>query len=122
MLATVCRRGRGEEWRASGRRIPDGTGVITWIDRDVVPSSSYDYRLGVESPGGERFYGETRIGVPARSTLSLEGMQPNPGDGRMLVAFSLANRAPAPSGTSTARCCNLCSAPVVLATCDSMRP
>ena len=70
----------------------DGTGFLTWTDRDVVAGGAYDYRLGVAGPEGERFYGETHVVVPDQSVVSLEGMQPNPSDGPMLVSFSLAGR------------------------------
>ncbi|MFI5372427.1 MAG: T9SS type A sorting domain-containing protein [Candidatus Eisenbacteria bacterium] len=90
LSARVDRRAAGEEWRVSGQALADGSGVITWIDRAVVPGATYDYRLGVSGSGGERLFGETRIVVPTRSMLSLEGMRPNPGSGPMLVSFSLA--------------------------------
>jgi hypothetical protein len=92
LSATVYRRAIHEDWRAVGRAFPEGSGLLTWIDRAVVPGAAYDYRLGIPGPQGESLIGETRIVVPARQTLSLEGVHPNPGPGPVFVTFSLASR------------------------------
>jgi len=100
-FATIYRRGVDAAWQALGQEGPDGSGIVTWTDRTVAPGSSYDYRMGVFSPRGERVFGETRVDVPRTGTpqnfkLSLGGMQPNPTTGPLLVAFSLAQ-----GGTTT---------------------
>ena len=92
--ATVYRRGDGTEWQVLGRQVADESGLVTWSDHGVVGGASYDYRLGVYSPRGERVFGETRVSVPIvdqrPSQLSLEGLRPNPTEGPLIVAFSLA--------------------------------
>ena len=93
--ATVYRRAPEEDWRPLGQQAQDGTGFISWVDRDILAGASYEYRLGLLEPGGERFYGHTSIQVPLQGTLALAGVHPNPSDGELLVTFSLASGAPA---------------------------
>ncbi|MEQ1831613.1 MAG: kelch repeat-containing protein [Candidatus Eisenbacteria bacterium] len=95
IAATVYRRAPDEDWRALGQQDADGTGVIEWIDRNVISGFDYDYRLGIPTATGERFYGEARVSVPGRSGLALAGMRPNPSDGPMLVSFALESSEPA---------------------------
>lgn len=92
---TVYRREPGSAWRALGTTGADGLGRWSWVDRDVTPGAGYDYRLGVVRNGGERFFGETHVDVPLRSTLALAGVQPNPSDGPLSVTFSLPGSEPA---------------------------
>jgi len=92
---TVYRREPGSTWRAMGVTAADGLGRWSWVDRDVTPGAGYDYRLGVVRNGGERFFGETHVDVPLRSTLDLAGVLPNPSDGPLSVTFSLPGSAPA---------------------------
>lgn len=95
VAATVYRRAPDEDWRALGQQAADGTGVIEWIDRNVIAGADYDYRLGIPTATGERFFGEARVSVPGRSGLALAGMRPNPSDGPMLVSFALESSDPA---------------------------
>ena len=95
VAATVYRRAPDEDWRALGQQDADGTGVIEWIDRNVIAGADYDYRLGIPTATGERFFGEARVSVPGRSGLALAGMRPNPSDGPMLVSFALESSDPA---------------------------
>jgi len=92
---TVYRREPGSAWRALGVTAADGLGHWSWLDRDVIPGAGYDYRLGVVRHGGERFFGETHVDVPLRSTFDLAGVEPNPSDGPLSVRFSLPGSAPA---------------------------
>jgi hypothetical protein len=50
LSASVYRRVVHEDWRAVGRANPDGSGLLTWTDRAVVPGAAYDYRLGIPGP------------------------------------------------------------------------
>ena len=91
--AATIERDDGSGWRQIGRRNPDGSGAVSWVDHLVVPGSSYDYRLSVFSPRGERVFGETHVevphGSPVPSALALEGLRPNPAVVDLIVAFSL---------------------------------
>jgi hypothetical protein len=93
--ATVYRNEAGSMWRALGATAADGLGHWSWVDRDVTPGTGYDYRLGVTRNGAERFFGETHVDVPLRSTFDLTGVLPNPSDGPVSVTFSLPGSAPA---------------------------
>ena len=95
VAATVYRRAPGENWGVLGHQGPDGSGIITWVDGDVVPGQGYDYRLGIGEAQGETYYGETHVVVPSGSTLSLAGMRPNPSRGELLASFTLPTAAPA---------------------------
>ena len=89
--ATIERRDDGADWQELGRQDPDESGVISWIDRAILPGSRYDYRVRIFSPRGERMFGETHVEVPlAPVRFALEGMWPNPAVGPLMLAFSLA--------------------------------
>jgi hypothetical protein len=91
----VYRREPGSAWRALGTTGADGLGRWSWVDRDVTPGAGYDYRLGVVRNGSERYFGETHVDVPLRSTFDLAGVLPNPSGGVLSVTFSLPGAAPA---------------------------
>jgi hypothetical protein len=42
----------------------NGTGMVAYDDRDVVPGRSYEYKLGIQTPSGERQVGFAHIDVP----------------------------------------------------------
>ena len=75
--------------------IADGSGLITFVDRNVRAGASYDYRLGVPDGGVEQFFGQVRVVVPVKSVLALAGARPNPTSGPILVSFSLGSSSPA---------------------------
>ena len=77
--------GGANEWRALTQCDVDGAGYVEYVDRDVTPGASYEYRLAFA--GGTRG-GETSVTVPALE-LALEGARPNPGVGALFVAFTL---------------------------------
>ena len=73
------------EWSSLAEVEVDGAGYIEYVDRDVTPGASYEYRLSFAS--GSRG-GETSVTVPALA-LALEGARPNPAVGALFVAFTL---------------------------------
>jgi len=95
LAASVERQVEGGEWLAVGTVASDGDGMLVFEDRDVVAGARYDYQLAIVTGGAVQHLGETHVEVPAQSVLAFLGTRPNPGDGRFLLAFSLATREPA---------------------------
>ena len=92
---TVQRRAPEQDWTAVGRAAPDGSGIVTYDDTDVLPGERYGYRLAVTWNGTERMLGEVWLSVPAVWQLHLGGPLPNPAGPELTVAFSLPTREPA---------------------------
>ena len=88
-VATVYRRTEQSDWRAIGEVHPDGTGRMTFTDRDVTSDVRYGYRLGIVEEGREAYYGETWLTIPVKAEFVLRGLQPNPAGSSVSVAFSL---------------------------------
>jgi hypothetical protein len=93
--ATVCRRTEAEPWGALGEAGVDGTDLIVYDDRTVVPGGRYGYRLAVLQDGSTGYAGETWVDVPAVAQLALTGVRPNPAVKELTVAFTLPDAAPA---------------------------
>lgn len=95
--ATVYRRTDADDWRPLAEIFPDGTGHLTFEDRDVLPGTRYLYRLGLPDPAGETFSDEIAVDVPlvVAPALAIRSVRPNPSDREMWVAFSLATAQPA---------------------------
>ncbi|MBI5711378.1 MAG: T9SS type A sorting domain-containing protein [Candidatus Eisenbacteria bacterium] len=93
--ANVYRREEGGDWAVLGRAGVDGSGMLRFVDRDVVAGRRYGYRLGVSGGSGETPAGEVWVDVPATLALALRGFRPNPAPGEALVAFSLPGASPA---------------------------
>ncbi len=96
VTATVYRRTATGAWAAQGTAASDGTGLITWHDRQVAAGERYGYRLGITEAGRETFVGEAWVNVPATLALAIEGARPNPIRGEFTVAFAL----PAPASAT----------------------
>lgn len=88
-------RSTGAAWTRLGGLAADGTGMLTYEDRDVTPGGRYGYRLGVVTAGREEFMGEVWVEVPQRLGLALAGLRPNPATREATVSFTLPRRAPA---------------------------
>lgn len=86
-------RGQGG-WVGLASEFPDGTGMVAYVDTDVVPGR-YGYRLGLPSDAGEIAAGEVWVEVPATSAFGLRGVSPNPAHGPLAVSFSLGGAEPA---------------------------
>jgi len=92
---TIQRRAPERDWTAVGSAAPDGSGIVTYQDTDVLPGERYGYRLEVTSGGVDRLLGEVWLSIPAVAELRLGGPVPNPAGSDLTVAFSLATREPA---------------------------
>ncbi len=94
--ATVYRRAPGGGWVAIGEPLADGTGLLAFVDHDVVAGARYGYRLGLAGESGQTFAGEVWVVVPSETRLALRGLTPNPAPaGAALVTFSLPDASPA---------------------------
>jgi len=89
--AVVERRSDGEDWRVLASLAPDGTGMLRYEDRDVVPGARYAYRLTWVEGGMLRHTAEAWVEVPLATRFALAGATPNPAPRAALrVAYSLA--------------------------------
>lgn len=95
LSVSVERRAAAEGWAVIGRVVPDGSGMLVFEDRDVTAGGIYDYRLAVGSGEHVEYLGETRVEIPYGTTLAFLGTRSSPGDGRVLLAYSLGTREPA---------------------------
>lgn len=91
--ADVERTDDGVIWTGRGTYSANGSGLITFEDRDVVPGARYGYRLRI----GNESAGETWIDVPQASGLAIRGMTPNPTRG---AAVSVALSVPRPGAVA----------------------
>jgi hypothetical protein len=82
-------------WTQVAMRTSDGTGRITWDDRDVTAGHRYGYRLRYRDGTSERIAGETSLDLPSTARIQLSGFVPNPARGRPGIVFSLATDHPA---------------------------
>ncbi len=92
---SVYRRAPGSAWALLGSTVPDGTGRVTYEDRDVTAGERYGYRLGFRGSGEEEYAGETWVDVPSGLSLALQGARPNPALRDLVVGFRLPSAAPA---------------------------
>ncbi len=94
--ATVYRRSPVTAWTRVGTSLADGTGRVSFVDRDVAAGSRFGYCLGLPSEAGETFAGEVWVDVPSAARFALRGLAPNPAPaGTALVRFSLPDASPA---------------------------
>ena len=93
-VATVSRSTTAGDWQAIASVTPDGSGMLTYEDEEVLAGTRYGYRLGVSVDGSQEFLGETWVDVP-RIDLALAGLRPNPAEQGPTIAFTLPDAAPA---------------------------
>ncbi len=89
VAATVYRRTEDQDWQPIGEAASDGTGLISFEDRDVVPGTRYGYRLEFFEAGQQTFAGEVWVEVPTNLQFALDGLQPNPAVDALVVSFTL---------------------------------
>lgn len=88
--ASLERRADQSSWAPLGTLIADGTGRMSYEDRDVLPGASYAYRLEYSAGADTRHTTEASVTVPAAYQLALAGFRPNPAVSRdVSVAFTL---------------------------------
>ena len=93
--AHVERREESTGWRRLASLVSDAAGEIRFEDRDVVAGRRYAYRVAYRGSTDEQTTPETWVDVPAQAVLALQGPQPNPVAGDLIVAFSLPSAEPA---------------------------
>jgi hypothetical protein len=86
----IERRDPVSAWQSRATPVTDGTGMLEWEDRDVVPGARYGWRLRVD--GGPA--GEIWATVPLRA-LAIAGIAPQPALSEARVAVTLDGSAPA---------------------------
>ncbi|HEY6866500.1 MAG TPA: T9SS type A sorting domain-containing protein [Candidatus Eisenbacteria bacterium] len=95
ITATVYRSSVAGEWEALGHVLTDGSGRMAYEDRTVSAGGRYGYRVGVQEAGGEHFYGETWVDVPAAAGALWLRSGPNPSRGALTASFNLPGGGPA---------------------------
>jgi len=93
--ATVLRRSEPDDWAAVGWVSAGGNGLLEFEDTHVEPGARYAYALRIVSGGREVTLATAWVSVPVELTFGLTGLIPNPAAGRIVVAFSLPDAAPA---------------------------
>jgi hypothetical protein len=95
-MARLERSTSGAGWIEVGQTRSDGTGNVTFEDRDIEAGGHYAYRLSVWLDGQWASADELQVDVPSGTALSLAGLRPNPAVGRALtIHFSLVSAEPA---------------------------
>jgi hypothetical protein len=95
-MARLERSASGAGWIEVGQARSDGTGDVTFEDRDIVAGGHYEYRLSVWLEGEWASADEVQVDVPSGAVLALAGLRPNPGAGRDLtIHFTLESAEPA---------------------------
>jgi hypothetical protein len=92
--AAVYRRTDGTDWAVLDRLDVPANGRIVYVDSDVAPGASYQYRVGIVENGAEKFFGDASVAVP-RFDLEIASVAPNPAYRDLWVAFTLPVAAPA---------------------------
>ena len=70
-LVKLYRRAVPEAWKSVGQLYADGTGKIFFEDLEAKRGHSYEYRLGIFGPTGERMMGRVWVDVPTESPFAL---------------------------------------------------
>jgi hypothetical protein len=89
-VATLERASDPSRWDALATLIADGTGRVSYEDRDVTPGARVGYRLRLS----EGVAGETWVTVP-RAALAIRSIAPRPASDRAQVSLALAEPRPA---------------------------
>ena len=71
-LMRLYRRAVPGDWVAAGDLYADGTGMVTYEDMQAERGHSYEYRIGIFGPKGERLMGQVWVDVPVESQFALK--------------------------------------------------
>lgn len=93
LCVTIERREPGAGWAPLARAFADGTGRISYEDRDVRPGGRYGYRLVVSRPAGAETAGEAWVDVPFDRALAVRSLRLE--GARVVVALTLESHAAA---------------------------
>jgi hypothetical protein len=91
----LYRRAVPEDWVALGDIYADGTGSITYEDQDAARGRSYEYRIGILTPAGEKVLGQVWVDVPMEAGFALKRLTENPAKGVLTFSVTLTNGGPA---------------------------
>jgi hypothetical protein len=92
--AAVYRRTEGTDWAVLDRLDVPANGRIVYVDSDVTPGASYQYRVGIVENGAEKLFGDASVTVP-RFDLEIASVAPNPAYRDLWVSFTLPVATPA---------------------------
>jgi hypothetical protein len=87
-------RSRAGGWSRVATAPVDDAGRVSYEDRGVA-AGRVGYRLGWIEAGAEEYSPPAWLDIPDAPRLSLEGAQPNPTEGSLVIAFSLPSSQPA---------------------------
>lgn len=85
----VYRREEATGWARTAHVGADARGVVTFVDRSVMPGRRYGYCVGIPTESGELRAGEVWVDVSNELRLALHGCRPNPVRDVPIVAFAL---------------------------------
>jgi hypothetical protein len=87
----LYRRAVPEPWQASGTLYADGSGMVTYEDMDAVRGHSYEYRIGINTPSGERLLGQTWVDVPLEAQMAIKRLNANSAGNTLAFAVTLSS-------------------------------
>ena len=73
----------------------DGTGMVTYEDLDVVRGHSYEYKIGILTPTGEKQLGQVSVDVPLDAELAIKRLPGNASGSLLAFTVTLAGDGPA---------------------------
>ena len=74
------------EWRTVAVLNPDGEGYVTFMDREVRPGRTYDYRLRESRPDAS-VLDELTLTIESVGPFTIRSLGPNPTSGALVVRF-----------------------------------
>ncbi len=91
----LYRRAVPDEWKAAGNLYADGSGMVTYEDMDAVRGHSYEYKIGIITPTGERQLGQVWVDVPLEAQLAIKRLSEHASGNPLAFAVTLSGDGPA---------------------------